>query len=121
MNVSLKGTYCLHNSFDGILILSDNVAFMSGAALITAIAEETASSTALKAPPAGRESVCIFNKPVSSYMFLLLSFWFSAATPSTFHILAEAYLFQSIRIISLHYQSKVFFFKGVIGCPSSTS
>ncbi len=75
MNVSLKGTYCLHNSFDGIFILSDNVAFMSGAALITAIAEETASSTALKVPPAGRESVCIFNKPVSSYMFLLLSFF----------------------------------------------
>ncbi len=32
MNVSLKGTDCLQNSFDGILILSDKVAFMSGAA-----------------------------------------------------------------------------------------
>ncbi len=40
-------------------------------AAFTAIAGETASSAALKAPPAGRESVCIFNKPVSSNMFLL--------------------------------------------------
>ncbi len=32
MNVSLKGTDCLQNSFDGIFILSDKVAFMSGAA-----------------------------------------------------------------------------------------
>ncbi len=32
MNVSLKGTNCLQNSFDGIFILSDKVAFMSGAA-----------------------------------------------------------------------------------------
>ncbi len=29
MNVSLKGTDCLQNSFDGIFILSDKVAFMS--------------------------------------------------------------------------------------------
>ncbi len=34
---------------------------------------ETASSAALKAPPTGRQSDCIFNnKPVSSNMFLLL-------------------------------------------------
>ncbi len=32
MSVSLKGTDCLQNSFDGIFILSDKVAFMSGAA-----------------------------------------------------------------------------------------
>ncbi len=32
MNVSLKGTDCLQNSFDGIFILSDKVAFLSGAA-----------------------------------------------------------------------------------------
>ncbi len=31
-NISLKGTDCLQNSFDGILILSDKVEFMSGAA-----------------------------------------------------------------------------------------
>ncbi len=32
MNVSLKGTDCLQNCFDDIFILSDKVAFMSGAA-----------------------------------------------------------------------------------------
>ncbi len=32
MSVSLKGTDCLQNSFDGIFILSDKVVFMSGAA-----------------------------------------------------------------------------------------
>ncbi len=32
MNVSLKGTDCLQNSFDGIFILPDKVEFMSGAA-----------------------------------------------------------------------------------------
>ncbi len=32
MSVSLKGTDFLQNSFDGIFILSDKVAFMSGAA-----------------------------------------------------------------------------------------
>ncbi len=32
MSVSLKGTDCLQNSFDGIFIWSDKVGFMSGAA-----------------------------------------------------------------------------------------
>ncbi len=87
MNVSLRGTDCLQKSFDDIFILSDKVAFMRGAALFTD--RETASSTALKAPPAGRESVCIFNnKPVSSNMLLLLlNLFVFAATPSTFHTL----------------------------------
>ncbi len=31
MSVSLKGTDCLQNSFDGIFILSDKVVFMIGA------------------------------------------------------------------------------------------
>uniref|UniRef100_A0A673M014 Arf-GAP with GTPase, ANK repeat and PH domain-containing protein 1-like n=1 Tax=Sinocyclocheilus rhinocerous TaxID=307959 RepID=A0A673M014_9TELE len=74
MNVSLKGIDCLQKSFDGIFILSDKVAFMSGAALITAVTREPANFITLKAPPAGRQSVCIFNnKPVSSNMFLLLT------------------------------------------------
>ncbi len=97
-----EGNWLTTKRFDGIFILSDKVAFMSRAAF-TAIAGET---TALKAPPAGRESVCIFNKPVSSKMFLLLSS--SAANQSTFHNLAEAHLYQSIRIISQLYQSKEF-------------
>ncbi len=112
MNVSLKGTDCLQKRFDDIFILSDKVAFMSGAALFTAVTGETACSTALKAPPAGRESVCIFNnKPVSSNMLLLLlNFCFLQQLRALFilFILAEAHLFHSIRIISPHYHSKVF-------------
>ncbi len=56
-----------------------------------------AVSEALKAPPAGREGICIFNKPISSNMFLLLH------THFVFFVLAGALLFQSIRIISLCY------------------
>ncbi len=77
MNASLKGTDCLQNSFDGILILSDEVAFMSGAALITAVTE-TASSTAPKAPPTGRQSIA-FSIISPSMFLLLLNFLFSAA------------------------------------------
>lgn len=42
MKHSLKGTDCLQKSLGGILILSDKVAFMSSAALFTAVAGETA-------------------------------------------------------------------------------
>ncbi len=64
-----------------------------------------------RAPPAGRDWICIFNKPVSSNVFLslltLLFFLFSAATMSTFYILAEALLFYSIIIIRLCYRLKL--------------
>ena len=59
MNVSLKGTDCFQKSFDGIFILSDKEAFISAAPLIIAVTGETAGSTTLTAPPAGRQSVCI--------------------------------------------------------------
>ncbi len=56
-----------------------------------------AVSESLKAPPAGRELICIFNKPISSNMFLLLH------THFIFFVLSGALLFQSIKIISLCY------------------
>ncbi len=53
---------------DDIFLLNwYKVVFMNAA-----VTGETTVSAAPKAPPAGRESICIFNKPISSNMFLLL-------------------------------------------------
>ncbi len=103
MVVSLKGTDCLQKSFDSILIVSDKAAFMSAAALFTVITVETAVSAALTAPPAGRESDCIFNhepSPATLQRLLL--------TLLTVFCSNSAHLFQSIRITRFF---NVFIFK----------
>ncbi len=92
-------TECRQKSFDCIFILSDKAAFMSTTATI-----QPKPLFAPKAPPAGREWICIFNnKSISSNMFLLAFFLHFLI----FFFLTEALLFQSVRIISLCYSLKI--------------
>ncbi len=111
MNVSLKETDCLQKSFDGVFILSGKVAFTSTALLCLQplpgkplflplrkrllLAENEFAFSIISPSPA----TCLFLLLLTLFFCFLQQLW----ALFIFFILAEAHLFQFIRMISLCY------------------
>ncbi len=112
VNGSLKGTDSLEKRFDGIFILSDKVAFVSAVLLCVQLLPWKPLFQPLQKRLLLAENQFAFSISPSSNTFLLLLtlFFFFLQQLSalfTFFILADALLFQSIRIISICYSLKL--------------